>query len=205
MHQVKQYCAAQLNDGKRFDLILGVLSDTVRWHAFCVSEVKDISSVPGATTYGPEHIELAEIDYHAAFLVAMYSPPQVRDEIISKLARVLARNRKFGESAVFWRQALDIRKTLDGHDSQTAVNAQQWATMQARNHIEFNPDHVLFREKLKKFAQLYGPYSRETYSAAVEIARSLIKGGRREESQQYILLAITIKTNPQYRRYSNGY
>ncbi|MHA6889404.1 hypothetical protein [Ralstonia pseudosolanacearum] len=62
LHQVKQYCAAQLNAGKRADLILGVLSDTVRWHAFLVSGVRDLAAVPGATSYGPEHIELAEIE-----------------------------------------------------------------------------------------------------------------------------------------------
>lgn len=62
LHQVKQYCSAQLNEGKRADLILGVLSDTVRWHAFRVSSVKDLTAVPGAKNYGPEHIELAEIE-----------------------------------------------------------------------------------------------------------------------------------------------
>jgi methylase of polypeptide subunit release factors len=61
-HQVKQYCAAQLNAGKKADLILGVLSDTVRWHAFAVLEVKDLSAVPGATCFGPAHVELVEID-----------------------------------------------------------------------------------------------------------------------------------------------
>lgn len=62
MHQVKQYCAAQLNAGARADLLLGVLSDTVRWHAFCVSNVKELSTVSGATSYGPEHIGLTELD-----------------------------------------------------------------------------------------------------------------------------------------------
>lgn len=62
LHQVKQYCAGQLNAGTPRDLLVGVLSDTVRWHAFGISEVKDISAVPGATSFGPEHIELAEIE-----------------------------------------------------------------------------------------------------------------------------------------------
>lgn len=62
LHQVKQYCASQLNAGARPDLLVGVLSDTVRWHAFGVSSVKEISAVSGATTYGPEHIELSLID-----------------------------------------------------------------------------------------------------------------------------------------------
>lgn len=62
LHQVRQYCAAQLNAGIRPDHLIGVLSDIVRWHAFNVSGVKDLSAVPGATSYGPEHIELTEIE-----------------------------------------------------------------------------------------------------------------------------------------------
>lgn len=62
LHQVKQYCAGQLNAGTPRDLLVGVLSDTVRWHAFGISDVKDLSTVPGATSFGPEHIELVEIE-----------------------------------------------------------------------------------------------------------------------------------------------
>ena len=62
LHQVKQYCAGQLNTGTPRDLLVGVLSDTVRWHAFSILDVKDLSAVPGATSYGPEHIELSEIE-----------------------------------------------------------------------------------------------------------------------------------------------
>jgi len=62
LHQVKQYCAGQLNAGTPRDLLVGVLSDTVRWHAFGILDVKDLSAIPGATSYGPEHIELGEIE-----------------------------------------------------------------------------------------------------------------------------------------------
>lgn len=62
LHQVKQYCAAQLNEGKQPDLILGVLSDTVRWHAFRIEAVKEIGAIAGATTYGPAHVDLKQID-----------------------------------------------------------------------------------------------------------------------------------------------
>jgi len=63
LYQVKQYCAAQLNDKKPADLIVGVLSDTVRWHAFRVVGVKDLSAVPGAMVFGPEHVQLEQIDF----------------------------------------------------------------------------------------------------------------------------------------------
>lgn len=62
LHQLKQYCAGQLNASTPRDLLVGVLSDTVRWHAFGVSGVKDLSAIPGATSYGPAHIELTEIE-----------------------------------------------------------------------------------------------------------------------------------------------
>ncbi|MNJ22251.1 hypothetical protein D3C77_166190 [compost metagenome] len=62
LHQIKQYCASRLNEGTPPDLLVGVLSDTIRWYAFRVSFVKEISAVPGATSYGPEHIEVAEIE-----------------------------------------------------------------------------------------------------------------------------------------------
>lgn len=62
-HQVKQYCASRLNEGTPPDLLVGVLSDTVHWYAFRVAEVKEVSAVLGATTYGPEHIELALTEY----------------------------------------------------------------------------------------------------------------------------------------------
>jgi methylase of polypeptide subunit release factors len=62
LHQVKQYCAGQLNAGTPRDLLVGVLSDTVRWHAFGISDVKELSAVPDATSFGPEHIELVEIE-----------------------------------------------------------------------------------------------------------------------------------------------
>lgn len=62
LHQIKQYCAAQLNDGIPPDQLVGVLSDTVRWNAFAVERVKDLSAVSGATCFGPDHIEVRLIE-----------------------------------------------------------------------------------------------------------------------------------------------
>ncbi|ULX24990.1 hypothetical protein IYN96_02690 [Xanthomonas oryzae pv. oryzicola] len=62
LHQVKQYCASRLNAGTPSDLLVGVLSDTVRWSAFSVKAVKDLSAVPGAMSFGPGHIELELIE-----------------------------------------------------------------------------------------------------------------------------------------------
>ena len=60
--QVKDYCADLLNKGVPQSLIIGVLSDTVRWQAYRVSDVKPLSAVHGATVLGREHLTLDGID-----------------------------------------------------------------------------------------------------------------------------------------------
>jgi len=60
--QVKEYCAGLLNARCPEDLIIGVLSDTVRWHIFRIVKVSRMGDVPGATEYGEDHIHLEEIE-----------------------------------------------------------------------------------------------------------------------------------------------
>lgn len=60
--QVKEYCAGLLNKGVPPELILGVLSDTVRWRVYRLRKVSPISDVPGATSFGAAHIILEEIE-----------------------------------------------------------------------------------------------------------------------------------------------
>lgn len=60
--QVKDYCADLLNKGVAQDLIIGVLSDTVRWRAWRVSDVKPLSAVPGSTVLGRDHLTLDEME-----------------------------------------------------------------------------------------------------------------------------------------------
>jgi hypothetical protein len=57
--QVKDYCAALLNEGRDPSMIIGVLSDTVRWRSYRIASI----ARPGTGgTLGGEHIELEEID-----------------------------------------------------------------------------------------------------------------------------------------------
>jgi hypothetical protein len=56
--QVKDYCASLLNRGHDADLIVGVLSDTVRWGAYGVRVVRTQS--PGL--YGRDDIELEQLE-----------------------------------------------------------------------------------------------------------------------------------------------
>ncbi|ABE53603.1 hypothetical protein Sden_0308 [Shewanella denitrificans OS217] len=60
--QVKDYCASLLNKNHNKEIIIGVLSDTVRWHAYRISEVLPLSYIAGATTYGREHVVLEELE-----------------------------------------------------------------------------------------------------------------------------------------------
>lgn len=59
LEQVKDYCAGLLNEGAQPDLIIGVLSDTIRWYAYRISS---ISPLEGDAIYGKEHITLEEIE-----------------------------------------------------------------------------------------------------------------------------------------------
>lgn len=56
--QVKDYCASLLNKGHDPDLVIGVLSDTIRWRAYKIKSV----SPPSSGKLGGEHLELEEIE-----------------------------------------------------------------------------------------------------------------------------------------------
>ncbi|MCK6625500.1 MAG: SAM-dependent methyltransferase [Anaerolineae bacterium] len=56
-NQVKDYCASLLNAGNKPDLVIGVLSDTVRWIAYEI----DLSSLP-EKNFSRENILLREIE-----------------------------------------------------------------------------------------------------------------------------------------------
>jgi hypothetical protein len=56
--QVKDYCSSLLNQGFDPELIIGVLSDTVRWRAYRIESVTQ----PTTGKFGRDNIELAEIE-----------------------------------------------------------------------------------------------------------------------------------------------
>ncbi len=87
LHQVKQYCAGQLNAGTPRELLVGVLSDTVRWHAFFLLDIKDLSAVPGATSFGPDHIELAEIESYDLSTAGDVEAKKLGDFLVRHLGR----------------------------------------------------------------------------------------------------------------------
>ncbi|UOQ75155.1 hypothetical protein [Hymenobacter cellulosilyticus] len=60
LEQVKDYCAGLLNDGHPQELIIGILSDTVRWHAYRIASVTS-PDVVEKKACGAEHVVLEEI------------------------------------------------------------------------------------------------------------------------------------------------
>ncbi len=55
--QIRNYCASLVNKGNAPDLVIGVLSDTVRWRAY---KIRAIS--PATGMLGGDHVELEELD-----------------------------------------------------------------------------------------------------------------------------------------------
>jgi hypothetical protein len=60
LDQVKDYCAGLLNEGQPQDLIIGILSDTVRWYAYRIASVAPTDAAQQGI-YGAEHISLDTI------------------------------------------------------------------------------------------------------------------------------------------------
>lgn len=56
--QVKEHCASFLNAGHDPDLVVGVLSDTIRWRAYKIRSARPTAS----GRYGPDDIELDELE-----------------------------------------------------------------------------------------------------------------------------------------------
>lgn len=56
--QVKDYCASLLNKGYDPELVIGVLSDTVRWRAYRIQSV----TPPASGKLGRDHIDMEEIE-----------------------------------------------------------------------------------------------------------------------------------------------
>lgn len=56
--QVKDYCASLINKGHKRDMVLGILSDTVRWFAYSIT----VKAPSGTSPLTRDHIELKAIE-----------------------------------------------------------------------------------------------------------------------------------------------
>ena len=63
-NQVKDYCASLLNEGNSPDKVIGILSDTIRWHAYSIN-ISD-GAIPPYTRNNVEITELESIDISLA-------------------------------------------------------------------------------------------------------------------------------------------
>lgn len=85
-NQVKDYCAALLNQGNSPDLVLGVLSDTVRWYSYRVIIPEEVSP-----PYTRDNIELEEIEFIDVSLADGISVQNLIRFLIRYLGRLGAR------------------------------------------------------------------------------------------------------------------
>jgi hypothetical protein len=85
--QVQDYCAGLLNDKRQPSMVIGVLSDTVRWRAYRITSV----TRPASGLLGREHIKLDEIDQVNGSLADETAAKSILDFLIRYLARLGAR------------------------------------------------------------------------------------------------------------------
>lgn len=163
--QVKDYCADLLNKGAPQDLIVGVLSDTVKWHAYRVLDIKPLSAVPGSTMLGRDHLTLVEID---ACDLSAAGPTE---------ARVLGAflERHLGRLGARRLNADTLANDL-GFDS--AFSKPHWTAVSSLVDSAFsaNPDYASLIEKLWRDFISYlggdtaaGGFDRQTYAGELYI------------------------------------
>lgn len=132
-YQVKEYCAALANIGISEDEILGVLSDTVRWHGYTVH----ITGNPDLL-YGPNDIELTEVAHvdlsigtneefqrFEAFSEQFFN----RDQ--SRLLNASTLSMDFGVDSRFYQEHIDsiratISQAMDQKPDYAALIKQVW-------------------------------------------------------------------------------
>jgi hypothetical protein len=88
--QVQDYCAGLLNKGHAPDLIVGVLSDTVRWRAYRVAEVTSLDAM-GSGIYGRSNVILEEIESLDVTLADERQARRLIDFLVRHLGREGAR------------------------------------------------------------------------------------------------------------------
>ncbi|MFA4877047.1 MAG: N-6 DNA methylase [Methanoregula sp.] len=86
-NQVRQYCASLINANNNPELVIGVLSDTIRWRAYTIRIIN--SREPGS--WGPDDIELQEIDYIDLSTGDLLAARRLIDFLIKYLGRIGAR------------------------------------------------------------------------------------------------------------------
>jgi len=163
--QLHDYCADLLNKGVPKGLIVGVLSDTVRWHAYRVSEILPLSAAPGSTMYGRDHLTLEEIE-QCDFTAAGTPEAKTLGRFLEQYLGRLGARRLNAETL-----ASDL-----GFDS--AFSKPHWSAVSALVGASFsaNPKYAALIEKLWRDFISYlggdtavGGFDRQTYAGELYI------------------------------------
>lgn len=163
--QVQDYCADLLNKGVPKELIVGVLSDTVRWHAYRISEVQPPSAVSGSTMFGRDHLTLEEID-HCDLSAAGPAEAKTLGRFLEKyLGRVGARR-------------LNADTLANDLGFESTFSKPHWSAVSSLVDSAFsaNPTYAALIEKLWRDFISYlggekatGAFDRETYASELYI------------------------------------
>jgi hypothetical protein len=86
LNQVKDYCASLVNQGHRPELIVGILSDTVRWYAFEV----EVHAIP-IESYDRDSIGLTQVEYIDCSTVSDRTASDLVRFLIKYVGRIGAR------------------------------------------------------------------------------------------------------------------
>lgn len=156
-NQIKQYCASRINEGHPAELVIGILSDTVRWYAYKVSHV---SVIKKGMKLGPEDLTLEKIDEVTA-VATIDSARILMDFLETYLGRMGARPlnaeslaEDFGFESTFSRDYVDqigevVKKAIGMNKDYAKVISKLWnrvVTDKNINKDEF--DFETYRDEL---------------------------------------------------------
>lgn len=149
--QVKDYCASLLNRGREQAIVVGILSDTVRWHAYRIASV----SWPTSGPLGRDDIELDEIDSVDGTAADESAARNLLTFLVRYVGRLGGRNLS----------AASIAHDL-GFDSEAGLVHVETARRLVQHAFEVNAAYGQLMEELwKRFVTFVGaPESAEAFS-----------------------------------------
>lgn len=156
-NQIKQYCASRINDGHPSELVIGILSDTVRWYAYKVSNV---SVQKKNKILGPEDLILEKLDEVTA-VATTDSARVLMDFLETYLGRMGARPlnaislaEDFGFESSFSRDYVDrigevIQNAIETNENYAKIISKLWNRVITDKNIKKDEfDFETYRDEL---------------------------------------------------------
>lgn len=149
--QVKDYCAGLLNDGIDKDDIVGILSDTIEWYAYKISDIveKDPDQL-----YAQDMVELEEVEHIQLVTGDEPEAKQFVGFIMKYVAREGSRRldainlaKDMGVGSTFWRNYIDqissiIESAFESQKSYSGMIENLWSNF--ISYIGGNSDNRYF-------------------------------------------------------------